>query len=155
MASYLTQQQLADAWGAEAMRQLFDDTNTNTVNTAAVTSVITRASARVTAWMPDTYDGSLPFISPIPEMIVECAFEYAWYFAYPRNPDYFRALGLDMDKLLTRANALGKLVQEAVLRLYDAPAPNPENVGGDALSNDDDNGFAPTRLFFVDSMGDF
>ena len=157
-APYLTQQNLTDRWGAECMRQLFDDTNTNTINTAGVASVISGAQAYVTARMPDTYDGVLPFPAPIPELIVEASFAYARYLAFPRNPDYFRALGLDEDKLLARAESLAKQIQAATLRLVDAPAPVPDNVGGDVESNDPDapgGPFAPKPLFFIANMGDF
>jgi hypothetical protein len=155
VAAYITQQQLSDAWGADVMLLLFDDGNTGNLYVPAINLVITRASARVTAWMPDTYDGTLPFSGTIPEMIMECAFEYARYFAYPRNPDYMRALGLTEPGLLKSAEALGQKVQEAVLRLYDAPAPTPDNVGGDVDGNDPNKNFAPPRLAFVRSMGDF
>lgn len=154
-APYLTQQMLTDAWGAEAMRQCFDDTNTNTVNTAGVASVISRAQAQTTSWLGNTYTGALPFPAPVPELIVECAFGYAWFFAVQRNPDYLRALGVDLDKLWKRTEALGLQIQEAIKRLIDAPAPAPTNVGGDVESNDANDGFAPKPLFFVGGMGDF
>lgn len=152
---YLTQDDLTNAWGAEAMRQFFDDANTNTINAAAVALIISRASARTSAWLPNTYDGTLPLESPFPEMIFENALEYAAYLTMPRNPDYFRALGWDADKLLARADALGKLIQAGVLRLVDAANPVPDNVGGDVESNDPNIDFRPKRLVFIRSMGDF
>ena len=155
MAAYLTPQNLTDAWGAETMRQLFDDTNTGVLNANAITLVITRASARTTAWFGDTYDGVLPFPSPVPEMAQECAFTYALYFAFPRNPDYMRGCGYTLPALLKQADALGEQLQDAVLRMVDAPAPVPDNVGGAVESNDPNEGFRPKPWFFNASMGDY
>jgi phage gp36-like protein len=151
---YLTQQNLTDAWGAEAMLQLFDDANTHTVNAAAVAMVIGRAQAQTSSWLPDTYDGVVPFTSPIPEMIVELCFAYARFYAYPRNPDYFRALGEKRLDLLAEAETLGKQLQAAIKRLVDAPSPE-DNLGGEVDSNDPNRDFVPRPLVFIRSMGYF
>lgn len=154
---YLTQLQLTNAWGPEVMRQLFDDTNTDTLNTDAILLVIGRASAQVTSWMPDTYDGTdLPFAAPfIPEMIEECTFAYAQFLAFPRNPDFFRSIDVKRADLLKQAETLGQQLQSAIKRMYDATAPTPDNVGGDVESNDPNVGFATKPLFMIGSTGDF
>lgn len=160
MASYLTQQQLTDAWSPETMRQLFDDTNTNTLSASAIALVITFASAQVSSWLPDTYSQVLPFPNAqtalIPEMIQACALEYARYYAYPRNPDYFRAIGYDdPNQIWKRAEALGQQIQSAVKRLIDVAPPPPENVGGDAEPDAINGTVRQQPFFFVKGLGDF
>lgn len=151
---YLTQQNLTDAWGQQVMLQLFDDTNTGVLNASAIALVISRSQAQTSSWMPDTYNGVLPFPGPIPEMIQELSFAYARFYAFPRNLDLMRAIGETRDKMLAEAEGLGKQLQAAIKRMIDAPAPM-DNVGGEVESNDPNTGFRPKPLFFLSSMGDY
>lgn len=141
MSRYLTSDELTNAWGQQAMLSLFDDRNTRVINADAVSLVIERASAMVDAWMPDTYKGSAPFIAPFPGMIRELAFAYAHFLAFPRNPDYFKAIGLAEKDLYDRAESLGQQLQNAIKRFAGDTAPTPSNVGGDQFEGSSPRGF--------------
>jgi hypothetical protein len=156
MAAYITQQRLEYALGPQALTALYDDEGDGTLNTDAMDDVIRRASARTTSRLATNYTGTLPLPDPPPEMAAELALEYAIAFSYQRNPDYMRALGIDWLKLVDRADALAEKFQLAIVRMVDAPAPTPANVGGDVYSMATAVDYpCPPAPFFIDGMGDF
>lgn len=137
---YVTDDELRAALGLETYINLFDDKGQYNRETevmpdamqAAVDLVILRADARVNAWMPPNYKGTLPFPAPIPELVREMALMYAEALAWKRNPDYLNSMKMTpaVAELLKAADQLGLQVQQATLRLYDAEVPTPANVGG-------------------------
>jgi hypothetical protein len=128
---YITAEDAELALGRATFVKLFDDNNTKRVNDAAVLACIARASARTTAAMAHNYAGDVPFASPIPEMAQELTHAYFAAFAWPRNTDLMKSVDLSAAKLLASADALAKLLHDAVIRVVDAlPNAVPTNVGG-------------------------
>lgn len=136
-------QDLRNRLGLETYVALFDDggefdreTGTPTPQmVAAVASVIAGAKARATAWLPDVYQGVLPFTepgNPLPEEFRELVLMYAEAYAYKRNPDYLKATGMgpSVKDLLAAAETMGGNIQSSTLRMWDAQRPDPGNVGG-------------------------
>ena len=132
MASYyITPEDAELAMGKATFIKLFDDNGTRRANDAAVLACIARASARTTAALAHNYPGDVPFTSPIPEMAQELTHAYFAAFAWPRSPDMMKQVDLSAAKLLASADALAKLLHDAVIRVVDAlPSAVPTNVGG-------------------------
>lgn len=134
--SYIDQALLTARMGAETLLALCDDTGARDADDAGfvaiVAALIEGADARATSWFPADYTGELPFPAPIPGMVKELSFLYAEAAAYKRNPDYLAQskMGVDVKSLLAVADKMGERLQSAILRMVDAPAPTPANVGG-------------------------
>ncbi len=89
--------------------------------------------------------------SPVPEMVKELTLAYFSAFAYPRNVDYMKVLGMKASDLLAAADRVGDQVRLAVKRLFDVNVP-PTNVGGKV------GGIGNPPVFptpFFEDLGDF
>lgn len=151
---YIAPEDAELAMGKANFIKLFDDAGTKRANEAAVNACIARASARTTAAMAHNYPGDVPFSSPIPEMAIELTHAYFAAFAWPRNTDLMKAADLSGAKLLASADALAKLLHDAVIRVVDAlPNPVPTNVGG-AVGTIGRPGRCAPRTKFT-NMGDY
>lgn len=143
--AYLVDADLRSRFGLETYIALFDQDGTydrdtgvpTALMTTAVNAVIAGATARVNAWLPNSYIGKLPFggaDNPVPEIIKEAALLYAKALAYEQNPDHLNAVkavpGMTLKDMLKTADEMAERVQDSVLRMYDAAAPTPANVGG-------------------------
>lgn len=153
--TYLSQDEFALRLGLETMIALFDDTNTRVPSTGAIAAVLQAASRRTTSVLATEYRGIMPFpVSAIPEMATELTYEYAMALAWPRNPDYLKALGIKLSDVLDRAEKLASDLRLAVKRMVDATPANPANVGGAVLSGNAKSPMLKDK-FFLDGTGDF
>lgn len=124
--------------GPETMIALFDDTATRVVNTEAVVAVLASATERAQQWIVNSYGGTLPFApNAIPSSVKELCFLYARAMSFERNLDYIKATGsaLSLKELYAQADMMGARLQASVLRMVDAPAAKPTNVGGFVYDN--------------------
>lgn len=138
---YITAADLQDAMGVQTMLAMFDDDDSATVNTNAVTTVLMRAHARVTGMLVGIYGaGNLPVdVLPdgtqnplVPWEFKDVEIEQAMIFAYDRRPGLVRAQGdLTAKDREARIQALYEAIRSSAIQATDnAPATEQQNIGG-------------------------
>jgi len=161
---YLDPSEAQDRFGLENMLAVFAADGANGVrreiNQQAVYTVILAASRKVTSAVATNYRGTLPFpANQIPDMAVELTYQEFLIGCVGRAPDWgsawLSAQKITLNDLYKLAAQTRKELHDAVLRMPDAQAPTPANVGGIVHSNVGSANYpGPPPLNFAD-LGDF
>lgn len=134
VAPYATREDLEAAISAGTVAALFNNVQTNAVDTAALLKVLTRASARVDGWLATVFLGPFPVEqTPVPAIIVDAALEFAIAFSFMRHPEYVQTYGEEYraQTRLASANEMMERITSGEIRLPDwVLQPKGQNVGG-------------------------
>lgn len=153
----INQTDLENALSISTVRSIFDDANNNTVSTAAVAAVITRAESQVFSYLATTYpDLQIPYTaSPAPEVMRSAVLEFAIVYARDRKPEYWRDNSRERSERLKAAFDMCDRFAKSRQVLYGGGvSTTPANVGGvvsSGISGDE----GPPPKFFGDGTGDY
>lgn len=138
-AFYITQEDLEAQLSPTTVMRLFDDENTGTANASAINRVLSRACSWVDSFLARVYRGPFPVPQrPVPQVIIDCALEFAIAFSFERHPEYVATYGESYraDSRFERACAMAERLCNGLQEIPDwVLQPKAGNIGGIVMDN--------------------
>lgn len=127
--AYITQTDLENALGTNAVRALFDDNGDSTADAAPVAAAIAFADAKVDGFLRTEYTGPFP-LQTTPDLVKFAAIDWGIFYAVRRRAEVAKAIGLEPPSVhQERALEQMKRFVDAVEKL-DPTVGTPGNIGG-------------------------
>lgn len=139
MALWLTRGTLENRMTIATVAAIFDDSNSENLNTNAINEVIESAEAQVLSWLVAEL-GPAPFSDTVigqlkrDALLRDAAVQYAIIYSYDRDQAYVRANGKERIDRMKQVNDLMERILDARQRPPTVVTP-PANVGGVVVDN--------------------